>query len=156
MEWQKERRANLKLLWVFTQRSNRRPKLYPTYVRQEFRDGKSRSPADPLVIVTDSVQATIQIFAFLNLFRSTVYSAYKRRSLRAVHEQNSNERCVMKQNAYSGVSGDAHWRIFANLELQLISELQSEILIDMIKPLHNKTNVRDSGVLQRDDAPVYF
>jgi hypothetical protein len=51
---------------------------------------------------------------------------------------------------YSGVSGYAHWRIFANLELQLINGLQSEIFIDMIKPLHNKTNVRDSDVLQRE------
>jgi len=51
---------------------------------------------------------------------------------------------------YSGVSGYAHWRIFANLELQLISELQSEILVDMIKPLHNEANVRDSDVLQRE------
>jgi hypothetical protein len=39
---------------------------------------------------------------------------------------------------YTGVRGHAHWCIFTDLELQLICELQSEILIDMIKPLQNK------------------
>jgi hypothetical protein len=44
------------------------------------------------------------------------------------------------------VSGHAHWCIFAYLELQLIGELQGEKFIDMIKPLQNKTGVRDSDV----------
>ncbi len=39
---------------------------------------------------------------------------------------------------YTGVRGHAHWCIFTDLELQLICELQSKVLIDMIKPLQNK------------------
>lgn len=46
-----------------------------------------------------------------------------------------------------GVSGHTHWRILADLELQLISELQSEIFIDMIKSLQNKVNIMDNNVL---------
>ena len=48
---------------------------------------------------------------------------------------------------YTG-RGHAHWCIFADLELQLIGELQIEILIDMIKPLQNKANVSGRDVLK--------
>lgn len=50
---------------------------------------------------------------------------------------------------YTRVSSYAHWCIFADLELQLISELHSEKLIDMIKPLQNKANVSSCDVLQQ-------
>ena len=36
---------------------------------------------------------------------------------------------------YSWVRGYAHWGIFANLELQFIGKLESEIFVDMIEPL---------------------
>ena len=45
------------------------------------------------------------------------------------------------------MSGHTHRRIFADLELQLISELQSEKFIDVIKSLQNKTKIMDSNVL---------
>ena len=48
---------------------------------------------------------------------------------------------------YTWVSGHTHRRIFADLKLQLISELQSEIFIDVIKSLQNTTNIMDSNVL---------
>jgi hypothetical protein len=35
------------------------------------------SAADPLVVVTDTKHATIQVLAFLDLFCSAIYSAYK-------------------------------------------------------------------------------
>lgn len=35
------------------------------------------SAADPLVVVTDTEHATIQVLAFLDLFCSAIYSAYK-------------------------------------------------------------------------------
>jgi hypothetical protein len=42
---------------------------------------RQHSEADPLVVVTDRIHATVQVLAFLDLFCSTVYSAYKRISL---------------------------------------------------------------------------
>jgi hypothetical protein len=47
---------------------------------------------------------------------------------------------------YTGVRGHTHRCILADLELKLISELQSEIFINMIKSLQNKTNITDSDV----------
>jgi hypothetical protein len=58
---------------------------------------------------------------------------------------------------YPRVSGHTHRRILADLELQLISELQSKIFINMIQSLQYKTNIIDSYVFLRgDDAPIYL
>jgi hypothetical protein len=82
----KRERTNLIILWIFTQCSNGRNKLYPTHVRQSSQDDKSSSTADALVVVTDGVHAAIQVLAFLDLFCCTINPAYKRRFLYGGHE----------------------------------------------------------------------
>lgn len=103
------------------------------------------STADSLVFITDTEYATIQVFALFNLFCGAIYSAYKRRSLDQGHEQTQGSRNVV---TYTWVSGHTHRRIFADLKLKLISELQSEIFVDVIKSLQNTTSIMvDSNVL---------
>jgi hypothetical protein len=47
--------------------------------------------------------------------------------------------CAKNAVTYTWVNGHTHRRILADLELQLIGELQREEFIDMVKSLQNKT-----------------
>ena len=67
--------AHLKVIWVLTQCSNGGNKLYSTHVNQSSE--MASSAADPLIVVTDTKYAAIQVLAFLDFFCSAIYSAYK-------------------------------------------------------------------------------
>jgi hypothetical protein len=127
--------ADLKVLWIFTQCSNGRDKLYSVYIDRSRHHGQSRSAANPLVVVAYAVHTTIQVLAFFDLFCCTVNSACKQGPLYEGKDYMLARGGKLTGMTHSGVRSHAHWGILAVRELQLVGKLQSKILINMVKSL---------------------
>jgi hypothetical protein len=118
---------------------------------------ESRSTTDPLVVVAYAVQTTIQIFAFLDLVWCAVDTTYKRGTLHDGNDYMIWRGSKLREMTDSRVRSYAHWCILAVLEFQLVSKLQSEILINVVKSLQQKRRYKQRSRLDRwDGAPVCF